>query len=277
MADLFKREIAVNQLLMARFCSHSVLASKEARLRAREARSVEHFKSSALGDAVHKFMDGAGVDRVDDALCAEAPNLSMAEREELLVKARNIAQKKLAWLVPGESVRIEQLVSWLDKETGWKIYSQPDRVEVLTDEEGEYVQVLDWKLGGRIQRRHKEAARLFGLIEFMLRGGRMRIKMAVESLQDDATSWSEWLVSPHDALHMLRDVQDIVTRLSATMKLDQPVKRVPGSHCYGCKVRLACRQGEKWVARDKESRPAAAHKPRRYDPVGSQVAVQIAA
>lgn len=247
MADLNHREIAVNQLLMARHCLHSALASPEALQRAKEARSNKGKRSSVLGDAVHKFMRGMNAEAVASDLDDRIAELPEAEREKVVQLAAAIAAKKKSCLEAGRNVRVERLQSWLDNQTHWTIFSQPDRVENLSDEHGEYIQVLDWKLSKTVRRRHKEAARLFGLIQFMRGQGRIRIKLAVESLVESTCHWSEWF-SVSDALQLLQEVRETLTRLDQLMQSGAHAPRSSGEHCHGCKIKEVCRQGSKWIA-----------------------------
>lgn len=260
MADLNKREIAVNQLLMASHCLHSVLAPSEAHKRAREARCDNEDRASVLGDAVHKFMRGMNEASVVNDLQERIAELPEEEREKVVQLAAAIAVKKKSNLKSGDNVRVERLQSWLDSETNWTIFSQPDRVEILADEHGEYIQVLDWKMTKYIRRRHKEAARLFGLIQFMRGKGRMRIKLVIECLVDASCNWSEWF-STSDALELLREVQETLTRLDESMKCDAHAPRTTGPHCHGCKIKEACKQGGKWIARNSEVRTSARRVP----------------
>ena len=260
MANLNRKEIAVHQLVMAGNCLHSVLAPNESRVRARLARTAEHVHFSVLGDAVHKFMNNKTIDVVAQTLSDDLSDLPEPEREIVLQQASAIAQKKKAALEAGENVLVEKLQSWVDLETHWKIFSQPDRVETLTDDEGEYVLVRDWKLDVKVRFRHKASARIFGLIEYMRSKGQKRDKVCVESLVGGASEWCEWIKSPHDAINMLREIQATLRRVDEgmeAMKSGRPVKRTTGPHCYGCKIQNACREGGKWVARDQEKRPRA--------------------
>jgi hypothetical protein len=256
MANLNRREIAVHQLVMAGECLHSVLASRESHQRAREARTAVHARSSILGDAVHKFMSDKTVEVVAQTLSDDLSDLPEMEREIVLNQAVAIAEKKKAALEAGDNVLVEKLQQWLDKETRWRIFSQPDRVETLIDDEGEYIQVRDWKLDSRVRWRHKASARIFGLIEYMRWQGQKRVKVCVESLIGGASEWCEWITSPHDAIEMLRDIQATLRRIDEAMESDRPAKRTTGPHCYGCKIKNACREGGKWLARDQAQRTA---------------------
>ncbi len=260
MANLNRREVAVHQLVMADKCLHSVLAPPESHVRSRLVRNAEHVHYSVLGDAVHKFMNNNSIQGVAQTLSDDLSDLPEPEREIVLQQAAAIAQKKKAALEAGDNVLVEKLRSWIDLETRWKIFSQPDRVETLTDDEGEYVLVRDWKLAVRVRWRHKASARIFGLIEYMRSKGQKRVKVCVESLIGGASEWCEWIASPHDAINMLRDIQATLRRLDEGIeakKSGRPVKRTTGPHCYGCKIQNACREGGKWVARDQEKRPRA--------------------
>jgi hypothetical protein len=261
MANLNRQEIAVHQLVAARECLYSVLAPRESHQRARMARTAEHAHFSVLGDAVHKLMSDKTIEVVAQTLSDDLSDLPEPEREIVLHQAAAIAQKKKAALEAGDNVLVEKLQQWVDTETRWKIFSQPDRVETLIDDEGEYVQVRDWKLDVRVRWRHKASARIFGLIEYMRSKGQKRVKVCVESLVGGASEWCEWITSPHDAINMLRDIQATLRRIEEAMKSDRPVKRTTGRHCYGCKIKNACREGGKWLAKDQEQRPRPPAKP----------------
>jgi hypothetical protein len=85
--------------------------------------------------------------------------------------------------------------------------------------------------------------------------GEKRVKIVVESLKDVTSHWCEWIESPHDAILMLSEIQATLRQLDAAMlamdESNRPARRTTGSHCYGCKIKEACREGSKWLARDK--------------------------
>jgi hypothetical protein len=255
MANLRKRQIAVHQLVMAGKCLHSVLAPNESQQRAKANRSAERSHFSVLGDAVHKLMNNKTIEVVEQALSADLSELPAPERVVVLEQAAAIAVKKKATLEAGDNVLVEKLQSWVDQETRWKIFSQPDRVETLSDDEGEYVQVRDWKLDTRVRARHKDSARIFGLIEYMRSKGQKRVKIVVESLLQSTSEWCEWIESPHDAIRMLLEIQTTLRQLDEAMQSDRPAKRTTGPHCYGCKIKEACREGGKWLVKDEQRRP----------------------
>jgi hypothetical protein len=250
-----EKEIAVNQLVMARHCLHAVLASQDVLKRAVQEGSKERTVVTVLGDAVHRLMAGRQKDKVINHLQSETPQLPAEELATIVEKAERIADRVKARLSQGEDLKVEDVMSWTDVETGWKIFAQPDRVEKFTDEKGEFIAIRDLKFPKRVRERHKEAARIFGLVMFMkLKGDpNTRIQLIVECLQEDH-AWEEWLGPVGMILDELNSVQDTLRRIDAAAAAAENGKVVPrshGNHCFGCKLREQCKQGMKYIAREK--------------------------
>ena len=138
--------------------------------------------------------------------------------------------------------------------TGWTIFSKPDRVEKFTDNKGDYIQVLDFKLDGRVRDRHKDTIRLFGLVEYIINEGEMRIKLVVESFSNPNSNYVEWIETPHDAVLLLRDVQETLAKIEDAQSSTKALKRTTGEHCYACCMRATCKQGVRFLAQEKEKR-----------------------
>jgi hypothetical protein len=246
-----EREIAVNQLVMATHCLHAVLATPEKTQQARQARPEAATESALLGDAAHKLMAGREKEGIVAYLKKEAPELPSEKVEEIVQQAEQIATRFQARRDEGKELKVESRMCWKEMETAWKIFAQPDRVEIFTDEQGEYIQVTDLKLPKRVRRRHIEAARLFGLVLFMmLKAPDVRIRLVVECLQEEK-SYSEWLGPMSTVLDQLREVQETLRKIEDAAKSERVVPRTTGEHCFGCKLRDACRQGGKYIAREK--------------------------
>jgi len=248
MANTHNREISVGQFMRARFCTHSALTTADLRQRA-DAMSIDNRKHKRLvKDVARRLLKDDQRKAVAQAQ-EQVATRTLSEQKNIIRQARKIAEARLAGLKEGDEVKMGVQQRWYDSETGWTIFFQPNRVETLTDEEGDYIRVLGWTDKHYVRFWQMEMARMFGLLQFIQEKGEMRIHMVMESLLKDQTFWDEWLDSPEVALEMLKDVQATIRRLEEALVSDRVPPRTAGHNCNGCKIKLACRQGQKFIKR----------------------------
>jgi hypothetical protein len=248
MANTHNREISVRQLMLARFCTHSALTTTDLRQRA-DAMRIDSRKHKRLVKDVARRLLKDDQRKAAAQAQGQVATRTLAEQKSIIRKARKIAEARLAGLAEGDQVQMAVQQRWYDSETGWTILFQPNRVETLTDEEGDYVRVLGWTDKHYVRFWQMEMARMFGLLQFIQEKGEMRIQMVLESLLKDQTLWDEWLDSPEVALEMLKEVQAVIRRLEDALVSDRVPPRTAGKHCNGCPVKKVCRQGQKFLAR----------------------------
>ncbi|MDR3616604.1 MAG: hypothetical protein P4L53_23795 [Candidatus Obscuribacterales bacterium] len=246
MANTQNREISVRQLMLARFCTHSALTTPELRQRAEAMRSDDRKHRRLVKDVARSLLK-------DDQKKAAAQvqekvaTRTLSEQKLIIRKARKIAEARLAGLEEGIDLEMGVQRRWTNTETGWTVLFQPNRVEVLSDEEGDFVQVLGWTDRNYVPGWLKDTARTFGLLEFIEEKGEFRIKMVIKNLVHGGTLWEETLDSPEVAIEQLRDVQEIINRVEQARVSDRVPPRTAGKHCNGCPVKLACRQGQRFL------------------------------
>jgi hypothetical protein len=255
MANTQNREISVRQLMLARFCTHSALTTADLRQRAEAMRS-EDLKHKRLVKDVARSLLKDDQKKAAAQVQEKIATRSLSEQKTIIRKARKLVEARLAGLEEGDDLEMGVQQRWLDTETGWTILFQPSRVEVLTDEEGDYVRVLGWTDRHYVKYWQMEMARTFGLLQFIQEQGEFRIKMVMKSLLKGDTLWEETLDSPEVALEMLKEVRTTIAKLEDALVSDRVPQRTAGKHCFGCPVRLACRQGQKFLTK-LETRQAA--------------------
>jgi hypothetical protein len=252
MANTQNRQISVRQLLLARSCTHSALTTADLRSRVKDIRRADRKHTSLVKDVARELMKDdqkQAAAHVKDKVATR----SLSEQKAIIREARTIAAARIAGLEEGGDLEMGVLQKWLDTETGWTIVFQPNRVEVLTDEDGDYVNVLGWTDRNHVKGWQKDMARMFGLMQFIQERGEFRIKMVMDNLLTGETIWHEWLDSPEVALEQLKDVQAVLNRVEEARVSDRVPQRQAGQHCNGCPVKLACRQGQKFLTRQKAS------------------------
>lgn len=247
MANTQDQKISVRQLMLARFCTHSALTTPELRARAEAMRGDKPKNKKSLVKDIARTLLKDDQQRAAIQVQEKVATRSLSEQKTIIRKARELVEARLAGLEEGGDLEMGVQKRWTDSETGWTILFQPNRVEVLTDEEGDYVQVLGWTDRSYVPGWQKDTARAFGLLEFIQELGDFRIKMVMKHLISGETLWEETLDSPEVAVKQLRDVQEVINRVEAARVSDRVPQRTAGKHCNGCPVKLACRQGQRFL------------------------------
>jgi hypothetical protein len=248
MANVQERKISVRQLMLARFCTHSALTTPELRERAEAMRSDDRNHRRLVKDVASSLLKD-DQKRAKFQAQKQVATRPLSEQKTIIGQASKIVEARLADLEDGDDLEMGVQQSWFDRETGWTILFQPSRVEVLTDEEGDYVRVLGWTKRHDVKNWQKDMARMFGLLQFIQERGEFRIKMVMKSLHKGETLWEETLDSPEVALERLKDLQATIAKLERALVSDRVPQRTAGHHCNGCPVKHVCREGQKFLQR----------------------------
>ena len=252
------KTIAVGQLLLAMNCQFAGLATPAVIRDAERSRTRRSTTSSLLGLASHKFAAGLKDFEILEILRNEAPALTDAELFAIMERTIDIGEAPRRG---GNNLQREKTISWRERQSGWTIFSKPDR-EWTSMEGGRHYVITDLSMPPVVHKRHIDKVRLHGLVRYMKlfsEGVRdIRVKLRIESLVVE-NSHEEWLQSHHDVVALLASVQDTLQSLIDVTEAGEVPSRVVGGHCFGCKLREQCEQGRDHTVRKATKRGPGRH------------------
>lgn len=254
--NLSSRRIAVGRLSLAMYCMHSAMTKPATVRDAERSASPERKRVTLLGLAAAKLVAGLSEQAVATMLMQKEPTLTEDEAEQIVTDAQPAAESMRERRAQGGiGVKREKLYIWKDPQTGWEVTAEPDRVEPCWDDHGEFIQITDQKFPKFVRERHKQIVRLFGLVCYMIlvQGGasNIRIKLCVESMRETHVEW----FSERTAEELLGQVRETIRKLEAAHAEPSRINpRAVGEHCHSCVMRELCRQGKKFLDRERAAR-----------------------
>jgi len=212
--------------------------------------------SQEIGDLVHQETAKPVQDRLQDtaAIAARLKNVPpdqlqavALEVKELLSKAVRVSDKES---IDAIATQHEMLMVWYDSYTNTFWYAQADKMDVLNNDRGPYLNVVDQKSGTYRKKLDVSGAFFFGYVAKMTKalGFIGPIKTIVRYLKDwqgnvlaiPFEKW-EWIgrVLKPEQKDMLWSIQETVRRMDADWQTGE-FGLTKGNHCKGCQFRHTC-------------------------------------
>jgi len=232
--------------------------------------------SQEIGNLVHEETAKPVEDRLQDtaAIAARLKNVRPEERQavalevkKLIAKAVRVSDKES---MDATLTEHESLMVWYDSYTSTFWYAKPDKMEVLRNERGSYLSVVDQKTGKWRKKTDQTCAFFFGYVAKMTRAldfvGPIRSMVRylrdfqgnVLKTPDEREMWIGRNLSARqqDTLH---GIQETVRHIDRQWEA-KSFPTVEGDHCKGCQFRHSCPVNKEkfaeWLRVDAERRQA---------------------
>ncbi|MBX9686671.1 MAG: PD-(D/E)XK nuclease family protein [Candidatus Obscuribacterales bacterium] len=239
-----------------------------ARLRRKKTKKI---KQQVVGDATHAIAEkGEVTEEIKLKIEKEVALLPEEEREETRKRIEQVTANALEMAEEDgdddEDTNRESVYRWLYEAIGWTLCAKPDKVEIVTVDGRQVLDIMDFKSGSsnefhdersgktsyRAKRKHKDQLFFFAMVVSKAMGWTGPVRMRIRYWGNKADCEPMWY-SHRRTDEQLREVTAHIRKIEAYFEAQSFPTR-PGFWCKDCPLAESCEGNRDY--QDRIRRPA---------------------